>query len=738
MSDDRTLHQSDAEQAAARSRSENREGPPAEIPGYDLEYCVGSGAYGEVWVAIDRNTRRKVAVKFYTHRRGVDVGMLSREVEKLARLSADRYVVQLLDVGWNATPPYYVMDYIDNGSLEDLLRDNGPLPKAQALAIFQDVLLGLMHLHNKGILHCDLKPGNVLLDEDLNPRLADFGQARLHSEQDGALGTLFYMAPEQADVSATPDVRWDVYSAGVLLFCMLSGHPPHRSDDFLEKLQRIESVHDRLEAYRSQLRNSETRQQIRNLVRNDPSLGAILEKCLAASPQRRYQSVHEVVTALQERESKVTRRPLLILGLATPLVLMGIMLTFFWFMYQKAKTETYTAIEQKAGESNRWAAQLAASNASVQVDNYFRLAVALANTPSLKNDIKEILGNPNYAGSQNKLANPLNNFEKDLNHERELLANLPASGRLHRLLLQRMQDPQFPTPASIFICDPYGTQIGTSFEGQSASNVLGKNYSYRSYFSGSHRDLNLKEPDDQQRLHSDRLEQRQHISDTHFSAAFRSTANQHWKVAFTAPVFDEEEFLGVIAVTVDTGNFIEFNNRTNQYAMLIDAREGENRGTILEHPFLSQTLDQGRLVPDLAFRVRVPDPYLSQAMGEFRDPIGQADLEGDAKSLAQHFEGPWISGTYPVTSHFGHLGTDRKRSATGLIVLAAESREAVMQPVQRLSNSLLQIGTWTSLLLFSAFLALAWFALRTVRLSSDRILAGGLTASETTSRSGSN
>jgi hypothetical protein len=109
----------------SKDLSLERTQPPTEVPGYDCSSSWAAGAYGEVWVGVDRNTGRKVAIKFYAHRRGVDWSLLSREVEKLVFLSADRYVVQLLDVGWDADPPYYVMEYVENGSLDDLLRNHG-------------------------------------------------------------------------------------------------------------------------------------------------------------------------------------------------------------------------------------------------------------------------------------------------------------------------------------------------------------------------------------------------------------------------------------------------------------------------------------------------------------------------------------------------------------------------------------------------------------------------------------
>ena len=193
MSEDKTLHQSPAEQDKAKQLSLEPTKPPAQLGGYRITDFVGSGAYGEVWAGINTNTGKQVAIKFYTRRSASDVVQLAQEVEKLVVLSTDRYVVQLLDVGWDSSPPYYVMDYFEHGSLEDRLLSQGTLPVADAVDMFEEIATGLMHLHGKGVFHCDIKPGNILLDQDAKPRLADFGQSRLSSDSAAALGTLYYI-----------------------------------------------------------------------------------------------------------------------------------------------------------------------------------------------------------------------------------------------------------------------------------------------------------------------------------------------------------------------------------------------------------------------------------------------------------------------------------------------------------------------------------------------------------------
>src|SRR6478736_1842832 len=139
MSFEFTSQQSPADEQRSKELSLQQTRPPAEVPGYQTQRFLGSGSYGEVWVGLDRNTGRKVAIKYYLHRRGVDWSLLSREVEKLRFLSADRYVVQLLDVGWDAEPPYYVMEFVEEGSLDDRLRRLGTLDAHDAVELFEEI-----------------------------------------------------------------------------------------------------------------------------------------------------------------------------------------------------------------------------------------------------------------------------------------------------------------------------------------------------------------------------------------------------------------------------------------------------------------------------------------------------------------------------------------------------------------------------------------------------------------------
>src|SRR5580704_15798383 len=123
---------------------------PSVVPGYRILKPIGEGKYGSVWLAREQNTGKHVAIKFYTHRRGVDWSLLGREVEKLAVLYTSRNIVGLLAVGWDHDPPYYVMEYLENGSLASRL-STGPLATTDAVRIATRICQALVHAHGSGI-----------------------------------------------------------------------------------------------------------------------------------------------------------------------------------------------------------------------------------------------------------------------------------------------------------------------------------------------------------------------------------------------------------------------------------------------------------------------------------------------------------------------------------------------------------------------------------------------------------
>ena len=371
MSTDLTQLQGGDELERAAQLSRQRGYPPCDVPGYDPRRFLGNGAYGEVWVAIDRTTGREVAIKFYLHRGGLDWSLLSHEVEKLVLLSADRYVVQLLDVGWESEPPYYVMEYVENGSLDERLRQHGKLPAAEATALFREIAVGLMHAHGKGVLHCDLKPANVLLDQDGKPRLADFGQSRLSSEQTPALGTLFYMAPEQANSQAVPDARWDVYAVGAIFYAMLTGHPPHRHQESVTEIESEPDLDGRLKRYRSLIESSPAPVEHRQIRGVDKRLAAIIDRCLAADPHERFPTVQSVLDALDARARYRSLSPLMVLGALGPLLLLAVMSILAWQWLSTSVQHTDEALTQSVLTGLGFAADGVARGAGAELQSRF-------------------------------------------------------------------------------------------------------------------------------------------------------------------------------------------------------------------------------------------------------------------------------------------------------------------------------------------------------------------------------
>ena len=699
MSWDYTELQSGDDQQQARELSLRHTRPPTQVPGYDLTRFLGSGAYGEVWIGLDRNTGRQVAVKFYQHRSDVDWAMLSREVEKLVLLSTDRYVVQLLDVGWQADPPYYVMEYIERGSLDQLIQRNERLTVDAIVELFREIVIGLNHAHAKGILHCDLKPANVLLDQDDKPRLADFGQSRLTYEQTPSLGTLFYMAPEQADLKALPDARWDVYALGAILYCMLTGKPPHCHEELVQAIEAAPELSSRLRCYRQWITTRKPPDEHRRVPGVDRALASIVDRCLAPRPSRRFANVQEVLDALRARDQARARRPLLVTGVVGPVLLLAVMVIWGVASYQDALKTSDAAVREKVWQSNAFAAKFVAASCGTEIQRYFRAADSAARDERLRQLVTQLVDE--RAELLEELSDP-HASRDELEVKRRQFEQDPLRTPLQEQILSLIGQGLYPENiASFFVCGPRGTHLAGWFNDQVASTI-GHNFAYRSYCHGGLRDLD----------ESDRPMPTQHVRQTSLSAPLLSKSTGRWKIAVSTPVYRQQQphdLLGVIVMSVDVGTLISFEadtDRENQFAVLVDGRDNGYQGVVLDHPLYTSKYEQVEGVRGSEFdHARIAWDRLEQQRYEYVDPLTRPRQEGSPPRR-------WIAAWAPVEIRPDTGPHDLPGADTGLVVLVQEDRDASTEPVSQLAHRLSRTGLGALGVFMSVVGVLWYFVLR--------------------------
>lgn len=199
---------------------------------YELQELIGGGGMADVYRARDKLLDRPVAVKilheqFRSDREFID--KFHREAQAAARLSHAN-IVNIYDVGVEGDEHYIVMEYVPGSTLKDLIRQQGHLPVDQALHIAGDIARALSHAHANNLVHCDIKPHNILMMPDGSAKVADFGIARAVTESTmtytgNIVGSVHYFSPEQAKgTMITP--KSDVYALGVVLYEMLTGVLP--------------------------------------------------------------------------------------------------------------------------------------------------------------------------------------------------------------------------------------------------------------------------------------------------------------------------------------------------------------------------------------------------------------------------------------------------------------------------------------------------------------------------------
>ena len=259
---------------------------------YELIEIVGTGGMAIVYRALDQKTGREVAVKLLRPEFERDeefVRRFSHEAKAAAQVAHEN-IVNMLDVGFDGVP-YIVMEFVRGQTLKDLIRSVGSIPPRQAVAMALRILAALDHAHRNNIVHRDIKPQNILVDENGMIKVADFGIARLTTSAtmtatgDGSFfGSVHYISPEQAR-GEKADEKSDLYSVGVVLYEMLTGQVPFDSESAVSiAIKHI----------------GETPRSIRELKPELPrALEQILQKALSKDPADRYQSASEMAADLK-------------------------------------------------------------------------------------------------------------------------------------------------------------------------------------------------------------------------------------------------------------------------------------------------------------------------------------------------------------------------------------------------------------------------------------------------------
>lgn len=263
---------------------------------YEIIRPIGFGGMAEVYLAHDRLLDRNVAIKMLRSQFIKDKELLEqfrREAKSAARL-IHPYIINIYDVVSDGSDQYIVMEYVEGVTLKEYLREHRLTLKA-ALEIAVRLADALQHAHSRNIIHCDIKPQNILIDKDLNPKIADFGIAKMVSSQtmvysSSVMGSVHYISPEQAAGDSVTACS-DVYSLGVVLFEMLTGTVPFNGDTAVAvAMMHAEKPVPRLSEYMDQVPDG---------------LQQILDKMLAKRCCDRYHDAGELRRDLLDLKMKL-------------------------------------------------------------------------------------------------------------------------------------------------------------------------------------------------------------------------------------------------------------------------------------------------------------------------------------------------------------------------------------------------------------------------------------------------
>lgn len=654
-----------------------------ELAGYEVLKLIGEGSYGSVWRARDTATSAIVAIKRF-HRQPSDQSCA--EVEHLAKLSAARGIVSLWDVHLHSEPYCYVMEYMPGGTIADELRTSSTRPFPQAWAEFRQLIEALCYVHRDGIVHGDIKPDNILLDAAGRPRLCDFGQARGRGTHGRALGTQFYMPPEQARGEGLPDPQWDVYAMGAILYEMLTGQKPRFDSEIAKSLSvptaSSTEARNRLEKYARHLEWHPLADAHRRAPGVDSSVASLIEQCLSFDLQKRPADANAVLRLIDQCEHKRRSKPLFLFGALTPAILsllLGLaVLLFGRWMLDSIRRSWIDNVQA----SNLGIAQAIGSSLRDTFNARIEIVRRAVKDPQLPSMIEQ----RDRAGLADFLT---------LNYE-------ARQGQIYRWAVFDDQGVQQGNYGRLREVAP---EAWDDCEVGSESRTLGQNFSWRGWFNGDQDyDKNLS------RINSEgRLKFRRRRGQDAFVAQpyWREGTNGFAVFAIASTIAASEEdrprgvLLGLFPYNQLIGWVSDFEQ--SQSADMRNVVIVNDRMQIVYHPEL---VAMSKLIREWPARLE-----RGEVEGEpppFEAPPTQADhirLAFDGESVLDDYIDPLDQHTYLGSSYVTKLDNGQR-----FAVIVQQQELTAMKPVRALQNLLFGLG-WGLLGIGGVFLASNTYAL---------------------------
>src|SRR5215472_2219872 len=271
---------------------------------YEMQEPIGRGGMATIYRAVDLRMGRVVAAKILREVYSTDPKFVTRFQREARAASALAHpnIVQVFDYGQSGENYYIVMEFVDGSDLRRYLKKTGPLSNERVVEIAHDVALGLGAAHKLGIVHRDVKPQNIMLNDQGLVKLTDFGIASMYKDAEAerltttgmTLGTVQYYAPEQAQGEVVSPAA-DVYALGIVMYEMLTGRTPFDGDTPVAVAMRhIQDLPEPPSAYNPRI---------------TPGLERIILRCLEKDPRDRYRDGDALAYALENFDRRPAQRP---------------------------------------------------------------------------------------------------------------------------------------------------------------------------------------------------------------------------------------------------------------------------------------------------------------------------------------------------------------------------------------------------------------------------------------------